>query len=116
MFRFKMTTLYWYCKVNAVRIKDFFIRSTLIAILFGIQWVLGNLVWYAFAFVPLGLPAKFVWFARGYIAFLYSPLAVEKFVYFIVARWIAKRIMKIRKRFNFEPKWQKSYKNITIFA
>ena len=55
-------------------------------------------------------------FAVSYIAFLYTPLAMEKVVYFFIARWIAKRILKIRKRMNLEPRWQKAYKNISLFC
>lgn len=112
MLRFRLHTLYWYCKVNIGAIKDFFIRNTLVAVIFFIQWILGNGIWYYISVFGTGWLRAF---AISYIGFLYTPAAMEKFVYFFVARWVAKRILKIRKTMNLEPKWQKAYKNITLF-
>ena len=66
MFRFRMTTLYWYCKVNIGAIKEFFIRNTLVAIIFFIQWIFGNALWYYISIFGTGWLRAF---AVSYIAF-----------------------------------------------
>ncbi|NBL01059.1 MAG: hypothetical protein EOM50_24300 [Erysipelotrichia bacterium] len=116
MLGFKFHVFRMYLKVNVHRLREFAIRNTLVAVIFLIQWILGNLVWYAFAFIPMGLPKFFVRFARGYIGFLYSPAAAEKAFYYIFAVFLARRIRKAQKRFKFEPKWQKAYKRITLLS
>ena len=43
-----------------------------------VLWGLTNGIWYFIAFSPLDLPQGLVSFARWYLVFLYSPLALEK--------------------------------------
>lgn len=93
-FRFNLLTVYWFAKVNVDLIKAFFLRNTLIAIIFFIQWILGNLIWYYIALMNWGWIS---WFARAYLIFLYSPLAMEKVVYILVAIWLSKLFTKKKK-------------------
>lgn len=41
-------------------------------------WFITNGTWYVIAFAPLGLPSWFTIFAKSYLAFLWSPIAIEK--------------------------------------
>ena len=53
-------------------------------------WVFTNGVWYVMAFAPIGLPLAVRTFAQSYIVFLYSPIAAEKPIILLVARFIYK--------------------------
>ena len=61
---------------------------------FGIAWIITNGIWYAFAFVPLNLPAWLVWFSRSYIAFLYLPWTPEKLITIPMAIFFQTQIFK----------------------
>ena len=41
-------------------------------------WVITNGAWYFIAFVNVGLPSWLMTFAKGYLIFLWSPIAIEK--------------------------------------
>ena len=41
-------------------------------------WVLTNGAWYFIAFFNVGLPSWLMTFAKGYLVFLWSPIAIEK--------------------------------------
>ena len=43
-----------------------------------VLWLMTNGLWYIIAFSPLDLPKGLVSFAKWYLVFLYSPLALEK--------------------------------------
>ena len=96
---FNLYTLYWYAKVNIDLIKHFFLRNTLVAIIFFIEWVIGNLIWYYIAVMNWGWLS---WFARVWLAFLWSPLAIEKAVYIVFAIWLSKKIIKVRNKMKGE--------------
>ncbi len=94
---FTWYTLYWYARINIDLIKAFFLRNTLVAIIFFVQWIFGNVIWYYIAIMNWGW---WSWFARVYLAFLWSPLAIEKAVYLIIAIWLSKVIMNLKKKSN----------------
>lgn len=41
-------------------------------------WVITNGAWYFIAFVNVGLPSWLMTFAKAYLIFLWSPIAIEK--------------------------------------
>jgi|GEM_PF-3827091 len=58
-------------------------------------WVFTNGIWYIIAFVPLDfIPSWLFNGAKGYIAFLWTPLGVEKPVIIAVSLVIYKLIYK----------------------
>lgn len=98
-FRFNIHILFLYAKVNIGLIRNFFLRNTLVSIIFFIEWVIGNLIWYYIAVMNWGWLS---WFARVWLAFLWSPLAIEKAIYIVIAIWLSKKIIKVRNKMKGE--------------
>ena len=58
-------------------------------------WLLTNGIWYIIGFVPFSfIPASLSSFARWYIGFLYTPIAMEKFLILYLAKVIYKAFYK----------------------
>lgn len=69
--------------------------SPLAMLIFGIEWLLMNGIWYAIAGLDLGWLSIF---ARGYLVFLWSPLSVEKAFQIPFAYYLACKIKKYYNR------------------
>jgi len=57
-------------------------------------WCMTNGAWYVIAFVHFGQPIWLMTFAKGYLIFLWSPIAIEKPIILIVSGFIYRFIYK----------------------
>jgi len=67
-----------------------------------VLWLITNGIWYFIAFVDIGLPKYIVSFSRGYLIFLYTPLALEKplilFISGIIYKFIYREEFKKKEK------------------
>ena len=75
-----------------IRIKPYLHWKMLLV--FGGVWIISTGIWYVIAFAPLQLPSWLVWFARGYIGFLWLPTTPEKVITIPFSIWVYKKIFK----------------------
>jgi hypothetical protein len=86
---------------------DLFKRAPLATLIFGLEWLLMNGVWYLIAGLNLGWISVF---ARAYLVFLWSPLSVEKAFQIPLAFYLAKKIKLIRKEKKYAVEvWSKKH-------
>ena len=68
-------------------------------------WVITNGAWYFIAFVNVGLPRWLMTFAKGYLVFLWSPIAIEKPIIIAISLVIYRIIYN--EKFESEEKGEK---------
>ena len=74
-------------------------------------WLMTNGIWYILGFVPFDwVSSELRAFARGYIAFLYTPIALEKPVILFIAKPIYKFLYRNDFVEYYEVKLKYSYK------
>ena len=71
-----------------------YLTPRMLPIILGI-WLLTNGVWYVISFVPIDfIPRWLSTFAKAYIAFLWTPLGIEKPIIIVIALFIYRLIYK----------------------
>lgn len=109
-----LLTSYSICLILVVKFDGFVFllkTSPLAALIFTVEWLLMNGIWYVISGFNLGWLSIF---ARGYLIFLWSPWSVEKVIQIPLAFYLARKIIKLKEGINYGRNKKYSYKRFNF--